>query len=375
MRPAGSVGLRGSRGPLPTIPTVPSGGARELRVRPPGSWLIKAGSWLDRAAFKPATLPDDLVTGIALLPPVVAGLIIFRQPAARMLGVAVAAGVVGLIAARLIWREQLARTGASPVLAAIFGVALIGAGAPLAIAVEIAVLAVLLEVLRLRFMPAIRAQAGLVAYAVIALVTRGGPWAYVNPVNGEQFGDPLATWYQFFPPASAPIDPIRLYVGNVPGPVFATSLLAVAIGVAWLAYARRVSLVVLFGFFAGAVVAISTLHWDALFQLDSGPTWFIAGLVLADRRLLPDSWAVRPTLGFAAGLFAIGLRRPAQGTWLSGHGLELAFLTVAIVQAVMALIVLILWYASMAMERRRRTRRLRQREANLRIVKTPSQVS
>jgi hypothetical protein len=354
---------------------VPSGGARELRARPPGSWLIKAGAWLDQAAFKPATLPDDLVMGMALLPPVVAGLIIFHQPAARMLGVALVAGVIGLIAARLIWREQLARTGAGPLLAAIIGVALIGAGAALTVAIEIAVLAVVLEVLRLRFMPAIRAQAGLIAYAVVALVTRGGPWVYVNPADGQPFGDPLATWYEFFPPASAPIDPIRLYVGNVPGPVFATSLLAVAVGVAWLAYARRVSLVVLFGFFAGGVVAISTLHWDALFQLDSGPTWFIAGLVLADRRLLPDSWAVRPTLGFAAGLFAIGLRRPAQGTWLSGHGLELAFLTVAMVQAVMAIIVVIVWSASTGMERWRRTRRLRQREANLRIVKTPTQVS
>ena len=375
MPPSASIGAGRIAGTFAYNPPVPSGGARELRARPPGSWLIKAGSWLDRAAFKPATLPDDLVTGIALLPPVVAGLIIFRLPAARMLGVAVAAGVVGLVAARLVWREQLARTGASPLLAAVVGVALIGAGAALTVTVEIAVLAVLLEVLRLRFMPAIRAQAGLIAYAVIALVTRGGPWVYINPVNGETFGDPLATWYQFFPPASAPIDPVRLYVGNVPGPVFATSLLAVAVGVAWLAYARRASLVVLLGFFAGGVVAISTLHWDALFQLDSGPTWFIAGLVLADRRLLPDSWAIRPTLGFAAGLFAIGLRRPAQGTWLSGHGLEVAFLTVAIVQTVMAVIVVIVWSASMGMERWRRTRRLRQREANLRVVKTPSQVS
>jgi hypothetical protein len=337
--------------------------------------LIKAGAWLDRAAFKPWTLPDDLVTCMALLPPVVAGLIIFRLPAARFLGIALAAGMVGLIAARLTWREQLARTGASPILAAVVGVALIGAGAAVAVAVEISVLAVALEVLRLRYMPAIRAQAGLIAYALVALATRGAPWAYVNPANGEPFGDPLATWYQFFPPASAPIDPIRLYVGNVPGPVFATSLLAVIVAVAWLAYARRVSLVVLFGFFAGGVVAISTMHWDQLFQLDSGPTWFIAGLVLADRRLLPDSWALRPILGFAAGLFAIGLRRPAQGTWLSGHGLEVAFMTVALVQVVMAIIVVIAWSASMWMERWRRTRRLRQREANLRVVKTHSEVS
>lgn len=330
---------------------------------------------LDRAAFKPKTLPDDLVTGIALTPPVVAGLLIFKLPALQMLAIALAAGILAIGIARWVWRHEPVKIGASPLVAAVFGVALVGSGAPLAVSVEIAILAVVLEVLRARFMPAIRAQAGLIAYAVIALATRGATSAYVNPANGQPFTDPIATWYQFFSPASAPIDPVRLYVGNVPGPVFATSMLAVAIGVAWLAYARRVSLAVLFGFLAGALLAISTLHWDTVFQLVSGPTWFVAGMLLADRRLLPDSWAVRPTLGFAAGLFAIGLRRPPQGAWLSGHGIEVAFFTVAIVQAAMAVVVVMLWSASVALERWKRTRRLRQREANLRVVKTASRAS
>ena len=348
---------------------MPSGGSRELRARPPGSWLIKAGAWLDRAAFKPATLPDDLVTGIALLPPVVAGLVIFRLPAVQMLAVAAAAGAIGLIASRIVWRSQLGHGGASPLISAVIGVALVGAGAGPLVAAEVAVVAVVLDLLRARYLPAIRAQAGLLAYAAIAVATRGATSAYVNPANGAPFGDPIGTWYQFFSPAASPIDPIRLYVGNVPGPVFATSMMAVVVGVAWLAYARRVSLVVLFGFMVGGLLAIYTLHWDAIFQLDNGPTWFVAGLILADRRLLPDSWAVRPTLGFAAGLFAIGLRRPPQGTWLAGHGLEVAFFTVALIQAVMAIVVVVVWSTSMAMERWRRTRRLRQREANLRIVK------
>ena len=164
-------------------------------------------------------------------------------------------------------------------------------------------------------------------------------------------------------------------MGNVPGPVFATSLLAVAVAAAWLAYARRVSIVVLFGFLAGSLVAIYTFHWDPLFQLDSGPTWFVAALILADRRLLPDSRALRPTLGFAAGLFAVGLRRPPQGTWFGSHGLEVAFFTVATIQAVMAIVVILYWSASVAREREKRTRRLRQREANLRVVKSISRVS
>jgi len=355
-------------------PKVVSGGRRGLRAKPPGSWFAKVGALLDRAAFRPATLPDDLVTLVALVPPVAAGLVIFRLPAAQMLGVALAAGAVGIIATRWLWSGQR-RRGASPLIAAVFGVALVGPGAALASSIEVAVLAVVLELARVRYMPAIRAQVGLLAYAVIALVTRGGPAAYVNPASGGSFGDPLATWYLFFSPSSAPIDPIRLYVGNVPGPVFATSLLAVVVGVAWLAYARRVSLVVLFGFLVGSIVAIYTFHWDPLFQLDNGPTWFVAGLILADRRLLPESWLVRPILGFAAGLFAVGLRRPAEGSWLSGHSLDVAFFTIAAIQAVMAIVVIAIWAMTVLTERWKRTRRLRQREANLRAVKSASRVS
>jgi Na+-transporting NADH:ubiquinone oxidoreductase subunit NqrB len=326
------------------------------------------GAWLDRAAFKPASLPEDLVTGLALLPTVVAGIVIFRVPAAQMLGLALAAGSIGVLIGYWFLRRQFGHSIASPLLAAVFGVALVGAGASLVVAAEIAALAVVLEVLRVRYMPAIRAQSGLLAYAAVALLTRGLPFAYVNPANNAPFGDPIATWYRFFSPASAPIDPIRLYVGNVPGPVFATSLLAVAIGIAWLAYARRVSLVVLVAFLAGSVLAIYTFHWDPLFQLDSGPTWFVAGLLLADRRLLPDSWSIRPVLGFAAGLFAVGLRH-------NGYGIEAAFFTVAAVQGVMAVLVIVYWASSLAFERWRRTRRLRQREANLRVVKPISRAS
>jgi Na+-transporting NADH:ubiquinone oxidoreductase subunit NqrB len=308
------------------------------------------------------------VTGIALAPPVVAGLVIFKFPAFEILMVALAIGAGAQLVVRFVWRRHVPRVHASPLIASVFGVALIGAGSTLATVAEIALLAAILETLRGRYLPGVRAQLGLLAYAAVALITRGAPFAYISPASGKPFGDPIATWYRFFSPESAPIDPIRLYVGNVPGPVFATSLLAVAVGVAWLAYARRVSLVVLATFLLGALLAIYSFHWDYMFQLDSGPTWFVAGLLLADRRLLPASWAIRPLLGFAAGLFAIGLRR-------RGYGIEAALFTVAATQAVMAVLVVVIWLFSSTLDRWKRNRRLAQREANLRVVKTVSRAS
>jgi hypothetical protein len=73
-------------------------------------------------------------------------------------------------------------------------------------------------------------------------------------------------------------------------------------------------------------------------------------------------------LGFGAGLLAVGLRR-------NGYGIEAAFITVAGVQAVMAVFVLLFGGGSMLSARWTRTRRLRQREANLRVVKSVPKAS
>jgi hypothetical protein len=330
----------------------------------PAAWLHRVAAWLDQAAFNPASLPSDLTTGIALAAPVAAGLIIFKLPAVQMLAVALAFGIGAQLVARWVWRHDVPRPQPSPVIAAVVGVALVGAGALLAASIEVAALAVILELLRARYIPAIRAQAGLLAFAAVALITRGAPLAYINPASGQNFfPDPIALWYAYGPQSLAGSYPITLYVGNVAGPVFATSLLAVAIGIAWLAYARRLSLVVAVGFLAGALVLIAWYHWDYVSHLDSGPTWFVAGLLLADRRSLPGSRAIRPVLGFGAGLLAIGLR-------VRGYGIEAAFLTVAGVQVVVAVVVALLSAASMGTERWRRNRRLRQREAQLRVVKS-----
>jgi len=125
---------------------------------------------------------------------------------------------------------------------------------------------------------------------------------------------------------------------------------------------------VLAAFLVGAVVPIYLYHWDLVFQLDSGPTWFVAGLLLADRRHLPGSWAVRPVLGLVAGILAVGLR-------VRGFGIEAAFYTVAGIQATAAVAAVAGWGTSLLRERWRRNRRLRQREAQLRVVNSVPKAS
>lgn len=325
--------------------------------------LARVASWLDRAAFSPDTLPDDLVIGVALAPPVIAGLVIFKLVAVEMLAIALAAGIAAQLVSRFLWRGLIPKPETSPVIAAVVGVALVGAGAPLLVSGEVVVLAVVLEVVRARYAPAVHAQPGLISWALVTLATRGATMAWVAPNGGNPL-EPFTIWRLYFAPSAAPVDPVRLYVGNDPGPVFATSLMAVAVGIAWLAYARRLSPVVALCFLLGALVPIALFRWDFLFQLDSGPMWFAGGLILSDRRSLPSSWAVRPILGFAAGFVAVALRSPVYG----GRGLEAALFAVAAAQALTGLVVVAIWALKNTSKRRERMRLLRRRDEQLRAI-------
>lgn len=271
--------------------------------------------------FQPASLPPDVVIALALLPPIGAGLLLFRWQALYMLAIAVVTGFVAeLLALRLRWS-----LGASPVLVAIVGVGLCGPVAALVWPAVIAVVAAILELLRSRLAPVLRVHTGILAYVIVFLASNGATAVYVRPGTMQLFPEPIAQWSRFFGGAAHFLEPITLYVGNVAGPVFSTSLLAVGIGLAWLWYAQRLSLAAAIGFFAaGSAMAIGQ-HWDPVFHLDSGPAWFAAGICLCDRRLLSPDPLARPLLGGAAGTVGIGLR-------LVHGSIEWTFLAVAAVQ-------------------------------------------
>lgn len=285
---------------------------------------------LERAAFTPESLPPALVSGLALTPAVLAGLLIFHLPAVEMLALGASlGGIVHLAGRRAGWSPS-----GGPVLAAVVGVALVGPGAPILFTGGVALLGALLELARGRWLPGARLETGLLAYSGFLLAAHGAiSDLYLNPASLRPLPEPIRLWLTY---GGAPIDPVKLYVGNVPGPVFATSLLAVLVGAAWLWYARRLSLAVVGGFAAGALAVCAVLGWNPGYQLDSGPTWFVAALLLADRRRLPGSLKVRPLLGLAAGLTALGLRT-------RGVAIEGAVLAVAGVQAALALVEGLAW--------------------------------
>ena len=307
--------------------------------------LGKVARVLDRAFFQPGSLHPDLVAGLALAGPVAAGLILFRQPALEFLLIAIVVGAAVHLSALLL----RLRIETSPALVALVGVALCGPLSSPLWPLVIALAAAVLEVLRSRYWPRARVHMGVVAYAAAYLASGGAMAAYQRPGSPLVFPEPIAQWAQFYGGATHFIEPITLYVGNVAGPVFATSLLAVVIGMAWLWYARRLSLLAATSFLTAGVVTAAVLGWDPIFQIDSGPAWFVVGFALCDRRLLPEQPLARPLMAIAIGVIGVGLRA-------AHFYIEALFLAVAAIELIYAFLELLagLLATRLGLSRRRR---------------------
>jgi hypothetical protein len=299
-----------------------------------------------RIGVEPETAPPSLVAAVALVPLVATGAIFFRLEAVEVVVIAVTAGLLAHLAARLLGQPL----DGTPLLPALVGVALVGSGAALTWAAAVAVVAAVFELGRARLVPAARLQAGILAYAVVLLISRGGPAVYATP-NGVPAAEPIRLWLQVG--GQAPFDPIRLYVGNVPGPVLATSMLAVVVGAAWMWYSRRLSLLVVITFLIGALVPIAIERWWLGYQLDSGPLWFAAALVLADRHTLPASGVGRPLLGLLTGAAALAVRA-------RGLAIEASLAAVAWMQVLSVIVQGLYWVRGHREETWARLRELRE---------------
>ena len=276
---------------------------------------------LKHVGVDPAAADPTVVAILGLVPAIVAGIVFFRLLAVEMLTIAVGAAVVAYAVSRL--RRQPLRS--VPVLPPPVGVAPVGLASSLVWVAAVALVAVGLELARERYTPRARLQSGLIAYVLVLVLSRGGTAVYVNPGSTTPVAEPIRLWLRYFGGPQAPIDPVRLYVGNVAGPAFATSMLAVLVGAAWLWYSRRLSLLVVLTFLVGVTVPVVMAGWSPAYQLLSGPLWFAAALLLADRRDLPRSPIGRPLVGLVAG---------GSCMWLRARGLaiESALAAMAAVQ-------------------------------------------
>jgi len=274
------------------------GGGKALRM------IRNALRAVKQVGTDPVAADPTVVAILALIPPVVAGIVFFRLLAVEMLTIAVGVAVAAYAAARL--RDHPLES--VPLLPALVGVALVGPAASPVWAAAVALVGVGMELARDRYTPRARLQTGLVAYVLVWLASQGATAAYVNPGSTTPVAEPIRLWLRYFGGAQTPIDPVRLYVGNVAGPVFATSMLAVVVGAAWLWYSRRLSLLVVLTFLVGATVPVVIAGWSPVYQLFSGPLWFAAALLLADRRNLPRSPIGRPLMGLVAGGTCMWLR-------------------------------------------------------------------
>lgn len=247
---------------------------------------------LERAVFEPQALPPSLATGLALAPPILAGLVLFRVRAALMLAVALAVGgaVHGVL------RLLRSRTRVSPVVPALIGVGLLGPQASLAWVGAVAAGGALLEVARPRLCSALPLETGAVAFA-LAVVARG-------PALAGYGDEPIRLWLD----GAAPLDPVQLYLGVPAGPVFATSLLAVVVGAGWAWYARRLSLLAAGGFLVGALGPVLLWRWPLPQSLEGGSLWFAVFFVVADTARLPRQRPLQAVIGLVAGAGALEVR-------------------------------------------------------------------
>jgi len=259
-------------------------------------------------------LPFDSTYVLALLPPIVFSILFFRQDALLLYGLCLLAGVVCLLSI------QLARMtvglpawvgfkASHPLIASLLVACFLSPVTPPWLAVALVILLVILDTVIWPQLMRMLVQPALLVFGFLFLVEGQLRIPFVNAFDRRPLDDPLTLWYRFH----AMVDPIKMYVGNVPGPMGATSMGAVLLGVVYLWYCKKISLSLLLGYYAGLAAGALAYNSDVAFQLSSGPTLYIAGFLAADRRRMVLSDRFTAAMGLAAGGLTMVLRAFGQG--------------------------------------------------------------
>lgn len=279
---------------------------------------------------QPEQLNYDLAYALALLPLVIVGLAFFRPDAIILFATSFLSGIVCLLAlllARLAFSlpAWIGYKATHPLVASFLIAVFFSPLTPAWVASVAVILFIVVDTLLWPRLPRVMLHPALIVFGLLYLVQRELHFGFINPFDRRPLADPLSLWYQY----KIVVDPIKLYVGNIPGPLGVTSAAAVLLGLVYLWYTRKISLGVFGGFLIGLAALATVLPGaDAGFQLSSAPALFLAGYVAADRRRVPVSepWAV--AFGVVAGAGTMVGRWYGQGQDAAWQSL-LAFSAIA----------------------------------------------
>lgn len=263
---------------------------------------------------QPEQLRYDLAYAVALLPPLLIGVAFFRQDALLLIALCFLTGIVCMLALQLArltlplpaWVGFKAN---QPLIESLLIACFLSPLTPLWVGAAMVGLYAILDQLVWPQLRKAMIHPALVVLGVSFLIQRQIGVPFRNPFDARQLDDPITLWYRL----QLLIDPVKLYIGNVPGPIGATSAGALLLGIAYLWYTGKISPGIFTGFCLGVAGAAIAFRYDLAFQLTSGPALFIAGYLAADRRrvYLPEQFAL--IAGVAAGAITVVLRTRNQG--------------------------------------------------------------
>ena len=288
---------------------------------------------------QPEQLSYDLAYALALLPLVIAGIVFFLQDALLLFALSFLAGIVCLLAiqlARLTFGlpAWIGFKATHPLVASILIACFFSPRTPAWVAATMVIVFIVVDTVVWPQLQRVMLHPALVVFGLLFLIDRQLGVGFINPFDGRHLDDPLLLWYKL----QIVIDPVKLYVGNVPGPIGVTSAGAILLGVTYLWYTRKVSLGLIAGFLLGIAAVALAIRADLGFQLASGPSLFLAGYVAADRRRVQLDERFTFLFGLAAGVATMILRWYGQGVQSAWEGLLLASVAVTVALRVQAIL-------------------------------------
>ena len=287
---------------------------------------------------QPEQLAYDLAYALALLPLVLAGIVFFLQDALLLFALSFLSGIVCLLAlqlARLTFGlpAWVGFKATHPLVASMLIACFFSPRTPAWIAASMVILFIVIDTFLWPQLHRVMLHPALIVFGILYVLQRQFGIGFTNPFDSHRLDDPLLLWYKL----QIVIDPVKLYVGNVSGPIGVTSAGAVLLGVIYLWYTRKISLGLVVGFLCGVAALAIVIRSDLGFQLASGPSLFLAGYIAADRRrvLLPERLTF--AFGAAAGVATMILRWYGQGEQAAWQGLLLVSALVTVVLRVHAI--------------------------------------